>query len=230
MKKLLQIDEQLNRVPILLLGVLLLLYSAYDYYDFLNGAESELAQKNAQFSATKNQLEISKKKLANAQEFFKNLDGIRARIRNLSLQLESTKSSLSGEVDLANFIRMISLEAKKVGLNISSIRPMPDVKREQYIEVPFALDFKGAYLQVLVFFDRLIRLQQLVRVKNMDFTPVGNTLAKYVELDGHATIVTFKYLGSSADDVQNKEWMKDNEEGLKKVLEIQKSQQSGAKK
>ena len=106
-----------------------------------------------------------------------------------------------------------------MGLTIASIRPMADVKKDYYIEVPFKLEFKGAYVQILVFLDRIVRLQQLVRITGFDLKPLGNTMAKYVELTGSGTIKTYKYVGSAADEVTNQEWMKSNEEGLKRLQE-----------
>lgn len=219
-----QLNDILAKIPVIVLAMLYLGYMGWDYYDFLNSPESELGAKKAQLAAMKTQLEVQQKKLVSAQDFFKNLDSIRNRIRTLSQQLENTKASLNAEIDLANFIRMITLEAKKVGLTIQSIRPEPDVKKEYYIEVPFAIQLKGAYVQTLVFFDRIVRLQQLVRVAGFDFRPVGNAYAKYVELEGNGRLVTFKYLGSAADEVVTQEWMKNNEEGLKRIQENQKSQ------
>ena len=212
-----QVTDILSRIPFIVLGLLYMGYMAYDFYDFNASAESELGMKKAQLAGTKIALEASKKRLNSAQDFFKSLDVIRARIRTLSQQLENTKSSLTGDIDLANFIRMVTLEAKKVGLTILSIRPMADVKKDYYIEVPFGIQFKGAYVQILVFLDRMVRLQQLVRITAFDLKPLGSTLAKYVELTGYGTIKTYKYVGSAADDVTTQEWMKSNEEGLKSV-------------
>ena len=108
-----QINDILSRIPFVVLALLYLGYLAYDFYDFNNSAESDLGVKKAQLAATKTGLEAAKKRLNTAQEFFKNLDIIRARIRTLSQQLENTKSSLTGDIDLANFIRMVTLEAKR---------------------------------------------------------------------------------------------------------------------
>ena len=143
------LNELLSRIPWLFIGFLAVSYLAYDYYDFLNSPESELGVKNAQLVAAKNNLELSKKKLAAAEEFFANLEAIRGRIRSLSQQLDSSKATLSHEVDLANFIRMVTLEAKKVGLTIKGIKPETEVKRDYYIEVPFNIQIKELMFKLL---------------------------------------------------------------------------------
>jgi type IV pilus assembly protein PilO len=222
-----QLNDILSKIPVLILALLYCGYIGYDFYDFKNSPESELGQKKAQLAAVKVQLEGTKKRLNTAEDFFKNLEAIRTRIRSLSQQLENTKTALNNDIDLANFIRMVTLEAKKLGLTIVSIRPNNDIKRDYYIEVPFTIAMKGAYVQMLVFFDRMVRLQQLIKVSGFDLRPIGNTYSKYVELEGNGTIVTYKYVGSEVDNITNQEWMKSNEEGLKKVQEIQ-SLQKGA--
>ncbi len=219
-----QFTDLLSRIPFIFLAMLACGYFAYDYYDFINSNDSLLGAKKSQLAASKVSLEASRKKLATAEEFFKNLDAIRTRIRSLSQQLDNSKASLSGDIDLANFIRMVTLEAKKVGLTIKGIKPEAEVKKEYYVEVPFNLQIKGAYVQVLVFFDRIIRLQQLVRISGFSLKPVGNTYAKFVDLEGEGNLHTYKYLGSGADDVTKQDWMKGNEEGLRKLQDAKKQE------
>ena len=84
---------------------------------------------------------------------------------------------------------------------------MADVKKEYYVETPFQLMFKGAYVQMMVFFDRVAKFQQLIRVSDFAVKPTSNVFTKYVELDGSVKLVTYKYLGTHADDVLNKDEM-----------------------
>lgn len=215
-----QFNEVLSRIPFTIIALLVIGWFSYNYYDFLNSNESELGAKKAQLATAKSQLEASKKRLLNGEAFFKGLESTRTRIVSLSQHLDSQKATITGEVDLANFIRMITLEAKKVGLNIRGIKPETEIKREYFAEIPFNISMKGAYVQTLVFFDRITRLQQLVRVSGFSFKPVGNTLSKFVELEGDGTIVTYRYLASSADEVTKQDWMKGDEEGLKRIQDI----------
>lgn len=201
----------LARLPIIPLAALYCGWLVYDHYDWLNSPQSELGQKHTQLEGAKTELEATKKKLASGEEFLKNLDAIRERIRTLTAQLESTKASLSAELDIAGFVRLITLEVKKLGFQIKAIKPETEKKDEYYTEVPFSVTFKGAYVQMLVFFDRVSKFQQLIRIGDFALHPTGNNLTKYVELEATVKLVAYKYLGTAADDVIHKDSMKNKE-------------------
>jgi type IV pilus assembly protein PilO len=149
-------------------------------------------------------LVAAQKKLTEAEDFFKNFEALKARIRQLATELEESKAILSTQIDLANFVRMLSLEAKKIGLTLKGIRPEQEKKREYYVEVPFSVSLKGAYVQALVFFDRIAKLHQVIHVTDFSIKPSGNVFTKYVELDGSVRLAAFKYLGSEADAIGSK--------------------------
>jgi Tfp pilus assembly protein PilO len=211
-----ELNKTLSRLPIVLLAALYCGYLAYDYYDWLNSPQSELGKKKAAVVAAKTELDAAKKKLASGQEFFRNLDALRSRIRSLTSQLEGSKATLSADIDIANFLRMITLEAKKLGLSIKGVKPDREIKQEYYLEVPFTVAFKGAYVQALVFFDRISKFQQVIRVSDFDLKPTGNVFTKYVELDGSVKLIAYKYLGTAVDDVKDKKEM--NDEAEKKLI------------
>ncbi|MGE4231958.1 MAG: type 4a pilus biogenesis protein PilO [Bacteriovoracia bacterium] len=198
------IEKLLGRLPILALIIAYSSYLGYEYWDWMQSDSSELGQKKAAVMNAHQNLEMVKKKLETAQEFYKNLDTIRLRVRQLTGQLDQTKEALTSEVDVAKFIKMITMEAKKLRLTIKAIKPAAEVKKDYYIEVPFNVELKGAYVQQMVFFDRISKLRQLIRVSDFIMKPTPNIATKYVELDGNVQLVAFKYLGTTADDIANK--------------------------
>lgn len=205
------LNKALGKLPIMPVIVLYCGWLGYSYYSWLNSPDSELGMRKTGIESSRRQVELVKKKLATGEEFFKNLDAVRARIRQLTAQLDNSKTTLSADIDIANFVRMLTLEAKKLGITIKSITPQGEVKKEYYTEVPFNVTLKGAYVQVLVFFDRIARLQQVIKVGDFDLKPTGNAYTKYVELSGTAKIISYKYLGTHADEIINKAEMKGGE-------------------
>lgn len=206
-----QLQKLFARLPILPVAIMYCGWLAYDYHDWMTSPTSDLGAKKGQVASLKQDLEQSKKKLSTGEEFFKNLDSIRDRIRSLTAQLDATKASLSADIDIANFVRIITLEVKKLGLQIKAIKPEEEKKSEYYIEVPFEVSFKGAYVQLLVFFDRVAKFQQVIRIGDFNLRPSGNNMTKYVELSGSVKLIAYKYLGSAADEVLNKDSMKGKE-------------------
>lgn len=203
----------LNRLPILLLACAYCGWLAYDYYDWLNSPTSELGAKKTALATAKTDLATLDKKLAVGEEFFRNLDDIRTRIRALSGQLDSTKALIGADIDVGAFVRIITLEAQKLGIIVKSFKPASpaEVTKENYVEVPYTVTLRGAYVQMLVFFDRIAKLQQIVRISGFGMKPTGNIYAKYVELEGTVKLVAYRYVGNAVDEILKKDSMKDKE-------------------
>lgn len=193
--------DKLNRLPLGLLMAAWAGWLAFDYYSYTNDAESPLVQKIAQIEVMKKESVALQKKVKEMQEFSKKLEQKRAELRDLAQQLDAMKSGISEEIDVAQFLKATTSEAKKVGLKVVSLKPASPVSQEFYQEQPFDFQFKGVYVQLLVFLDRLSALQQIVRVENFDVKNITPSSSSIVELDGTIQIKTFKYLASKADEV-----------------------------
>ncbi|MGK5084962.1 type 4a pilus biogenesis protein PilO [Bdellovibrionota bacterium FG-1] len=196
-----RIKEVLERLP---LGFLLILYMGYlgfDYYSFTTASDSPLLQKQSEVANIKKNTVVVQEKLKVAHDFFKSLDAKRGEIRHLAQVLGEMKGSLSADVDVPSFMKMVVTEAKKVGLNVMGIKPIERKSHEYYEEQPFALGFKGVYVQLLVFLERLSNVQNIVRVDDFEIRPISASGARFVELEGVLQIKTFKYLGTKADEI-----------------------------
>ncbi len=206
----LALERVLSKMPVIVIAFAYAMYMAYGYYDWLKDPGSEYIQTQSSIAQMRTQVTQLNQQLVQAKEFMDNLNVLRAKIRQLVEQLDNSKTTLSNELDLANFVRMITLEAKKLTLGIRGIKPESEQKRDYYVEIPFTISLRGAYVQMLVFFDRISKLQQVIRVSDFTLKPSGNTFTKYVELEGTAKIVTFKYLGTQADDIAKTDVLKDS--------------------
>lgn len=150
-----KINEVLKKIPIIPIFLLYCGWVAYDYYDWMNSPQSPLGLKRAALVTKKKEVEDTKKKALAGEEFYRNLDLLRSRIRELTAQLENTKTVLSADVDIANFVSMITHEAKKLRITLKEIKPEASRKKEFYEEVPFTVNLRGAYVQMLILFDRI---------------------------------------------------------------------------
>ena len=71
------------------------------------------------------------------------------------------------EKEVDNFMRMVSGEARKSGVEIRRYTARPYVAKEFYTEVPFEVEFDGPYYSMLGFFDRLGKTERIVNVSNL---------------------------------------------------------------
>lgn len=190
--------SKLPMVPILVAGVL---YLAYGYYSFTTSGDSPLTLKKQELEAAQAESARLEKKTKEAEEFFKNLDKKRQEIRALAARLDEMKATLSEELDIPSFVKMVVTEAQKVGINVIGIKPSETKESEFYAEEVFQFEFQGVYVQFFVFLERLANVERIIRVDDFDVKRAGPSTAPYVEMSGTVKIKTYRYLGSKADEV-----------------------------
>lgn len=200
-----RIIATLEKIPLVLLLVLYGGYVGYDYfYAFKSGSSSPYLAKKSELENVQKATSALDDKIRRAKEFYKTLDQKRAEIRNLSLQLDQLKATLSEELDLPSFMKMVTTEAERVGVNVTTIRPGESKREEFTMAQSYEIDFHAVYIQLLVFLQRLATLERIIRVEAMTFKPnsagATDTSAGYVELSGTLLLKTYRYIGTAAEE------------------------------
>jgi Tfp pilus assembly protein PilO len=196
-----KINEVVEKIPISLLLVAYLGYVGFDFYNFQNDPGSLLLQKKAEVVTLKENNGRAEIKLKQYQEFVRNLETKKTELRKLAQELQEAKASLSETIDIPAFMKLAITEAKKVGLTVSSLKPGESRAKEYYAEQDFSLTFKGVYIQLVAFLDRISNVTQIVRVENLNLHAASPAQGKFVELSGDVRIQAYKYVGSKADTV-----------------------------
>ncbi len=199
--KLDRLKEIVDKIPVGMLLFLYLGYLSYDFYAFRTDSESPLNLKAREVSKaqeTKKKLEL---KLKEANKFVQTLEIKKAEVKKLALELQSMKETLSEKSDVPAFMKMIITEAKKIGVTVVSLRPGGVVDRDFYSETTYLLSFRGVFMQVAGFLDRILNVAEIVRVENLMLKPVASSRDRFVILEGSVDIKTYKYRGSNADSV-----------------------------
>ena len=197
-----QIKEFLQKAPYIVLLAGYLLYIGWtDYYQFEFGDSSKKVAKINQIKTAQEQVVSLNKKIEQAQEFMASLSAKKEQMKLLGEKLKSTQGFLSEEINEGEFLRTISREAKKVGLRISSLVPGETKTEEFFIEKTFKLDFRGVFVQVLVFMEKVSSLKEITRIGNFTLEVDGKQDVKFVDLKGTLEILTYQYNSSKADEV-----------------------------
>jgi Tfp pilus assembly protein PilO len=194
------LKETLQKIPIGVLGVVAALYFGYDLYTFKTDPESPLLQKQSERQQLQDSNSKLQVKLTQAREFFKTLDQKRTEIRAMAEQLREMKAILTEELEVPGFIKLVVTEARKVGLTVLSIKPTELKKQPYYDEQSFDFNFRGVYVQLLVFLDRLSSIERIVRVDNFDIKST-RSVGPYIELDGKVQIRSYRYVRSKEDEL-----------------------------
>ena len=196
-----KLKELIQRVPWQAMLIAFLALQAWGYYEFTNSPESPWIQKRVQISEGKKEVVALGAKLKVAQEFFRTLDQKRAEIRALTKELDEMRNALTEELNLPEFIKLVATEAKKLGVNVTSIKPTASKAYEYYFEQAFDLNFSCVYVQLVVFLERIASLEKIVRIDDLLIRRTGPSTSRYVELGGTLQLKAYKYLGSKADEV-----------------------------
>lgn len=154
-----------------LLGVLVLgagLVTGGLYYTVFKSQRDEnaMAQTKLQAKERENrELEAYRPKLAD----------IERQLASLKQQLEIERRIVPDEKEVDNFMRMVSGEARKAGVEVRRYTARPYTTKEFYTEVPFEVEFDGPYYSMLSFFDRLTKVERIVNVGNLLVASVRKT-------------------------------------------------------
>src|ERR1700757_3297794 len=113
------------------------------------------------------QLQAKVRENAELEAYRPKLADIERQLASLKQQLEIEKKIVPDEKEVDNFMRMVSGEARKAGVEVRRYTARPYANRDFYTEVPFEVEFDGPYYSMLGFFDRLGKLERIVNVSNL---------------------------------------------------------------
>ena len=112
-------------------------------------------------------LESKLRENAELESYAPKLKDMERQLANLKQQLEIERRIVPDEKEVDNFMRMVSGEARKSGVEIRRYTSRPYAAKEFYTEVPFEVELDGPYYSMLGFFDRLGKVERIVNVSNL---------------------------------------------------------------
>ncbi|MGA9471116.1 MAG: type 4a pilus biogenesis protein PilO [Terriglobales bacterium] len=146
-----------------LLGVLVLggaLVTGGLYYTLFKSQREENA-------ASQTKLQAKLRENAELEAYRPKLADIERQLASLKQQLEIERRIVPDEKEVDNFMRMVSGEARKAGVEVRRYTSRPYINKDFYTEVPFEVEFDGPYYSMLGFFDRLTKVERIVNVSNL---------------------------------------------------------------
>jgi len=122
----------------------------------------------AEANATAQQ-NLSSKMRENAEleQYRPKLQELERQVANLKQQLEIERRIVPDEKQADDFIRAMTAEANRAGVELRRFTAKPVSSREYYTEMPFELDLDGPYYSMLNFFDRVSKLERIVNISNL---------------------------------------------------------------
>ena len=139
-------------------GVVLICAALYFTYFKSQRAANETAQAALTAKLDEN---------AKLEPYRTKLTDIDRQIANLKQQLEIERRIVPDEKEVDGFMKMLSGEALKAGIEIRRYTARPTANKEFYTEVPFEIELDGSYQSMINFFDQVSKLERIVNVSDL---------------------------------------------------------------
>jgi len=133
------------------------------------------------YKSQRNQNDVARVKLqaklrenAELEAYRPKLADIERQLSSLKQQLEIERRIVPDEKEVDNFMRMVSGEARKAGVEIRRYTAKDIAAKEYYVEVPIEIDIDGPFYSVLNFYGRLQKLERIVNVSRLTMGALKN--------------------------------------------------------
>lgn len=99
---------------------------------------------------------------------------------------------LPKEKEIPQLLKDISALGQGVGLDFLVFKPLPDVPRDFYAEIPISINVRGPYHNMGSFFDQVSKLARIVTVSNIKMTSPTKEKGEML-LNSDCTLVTYRF-------------------------------------
>ena len=156
--------------------------------------------KLAEISKLDKQLETLEKKLKVAKQNAADLEKFQKQMQEAEVQFKTAMRALPEREEIPSLLTSISRSGQDAGLEFLLFEPKSEVRKEFYAEIPVAMNVKGGYHDLAVFFDKVARLSRIVNIRNISMARAGDTL----DLNTTCTAVTYKFVEPPPQKQTNK--------------------------
>jgi type IV pilus assembly protein PilO len=112
------------------------------------------------------------------------------KMEEAEVQFKTAMRQLPEKEEIPSLLTSISRSGQDVGLEFLLFEPKSEVRKEFYAEIPVAMQVKGGFHDLAIFFDKVARLSRIVNLKNITMGRDNETMA----LNTTCTAVTYKFV------------------------------------
>ncbi len=145
-------------------------------------------------NSLKKQLTKLEQKLSTAKRNAADLKKFQAKMKEAEAQFNMAMKKLPETKEIPSLLTAISDSGQQVGLEFLLFEPKKEKKKEFYAEIPVAMNLRGDYHNLAIFFDQVARLNRIVNITNIQMTRAKGKGKAAGELLAKCTAVTYKFL------------------------------------
>ena len=156
--------------------------------------------KLAKISNLNNQLNTLEQKLAVAKKNAADLKEFQKKMQEAEVQFKTAMKALPEKEEIPSLLTSISRSGQDVGLEFLLFEPKSEARKEFYAEIPVAMQVRGGYHDLAIFFDKVARLSRIVNIKNIEMGRAKDSM----DLNTSCTAVTYKFVEPAPPKKDNK--------------------------
>lgn len=166
------------------IGIVLLPLVVF-YFSYYQQKAEKIQNLNRQKVSIEKQIQEVKAKAANLAKFEKEL----ADAEN---QFSEAAVLLPKEKEIPKLLKDISALGRSAGLDFLTFKPLADIPKDFYAEIPVVINVRGPYHNMGYFFDQVSKLERIVTVSNVK---MGSPKKEGVEmlLKSDCRLVTYRF-------------------------------------
>ncbi len=131
------------------------------------------------------QLQEVKVKAADLTKFEKEMADAEA-------QFLETAALLPKEKEIPKLLKDISALGRNAGLDFLTFKPLADIPKDFYAEIPVTINVRGPYHNMGFFFDQVSKLERIVSVSNIKMSSPKKEGGEML-LNSDCTLVTYRF-------------------------------------
>ena len=135
-------------------------------------------------------LRTVEKQLVKAKKNAAELEKFQAKMKEAEAQFRLAMKALPEKEEIPSLLTSISKSGQDVGLEFLLFEPKAENRKEFYAEIPVAMNIKGDYHNLAIFFDKVARLSRIVNIKGISMNRIQDTN----DLSTTCTAVTYKFV------------------------------------
>ena len=145
-------------------------------------------------------LKTVEKQLVKAKKNAAELEKFQAKMREAEAQFKLAMKALPEKEEIPSLLTSISQSGQDVGMEFLLFEPKAENRKEFYAEIPVAMNIKGDYHNLAIFFDRVARLSRIVNIRGISMSRIQDTS----DLSTACTAVTYKFVESEPPKTDKK--------------------------
>ena len=148
------------KAKVIIMIFLILLPTVLFYYFLYQPNTKKIKNLENRITTLQTQIQNVKRKAADLAKFEKELE-------EAERTFEATATLLPDEKEIPQLLKDISSLGRAAGLDFLTFRPLADIPKDFYAEIPVTIDVRGPYHNMGFFFDQVSKLKRIVTVSNV---------------------------------------------------------------